>query len=340
MNTNNIETIFKTKKEYNNLFDLFNVDSPQNNRIIIVGPSGTGKTSLLYDLIFNHLPVHRRHIYLHGTQDSLKNSIIPELKRVNIKVFEKIISNSNDSLVNLDKLQQGDLLIIDDLSDQMKSSSKLNEFLNKVFTTSRHSQYNVILIVHKFKLSNPMIRNNATKIILSGLDKELLDLFGDKIVNKDIKPIVLDPQNDFKQQKLIGTGLNPVNNKITTAGDLMKTITVKNDFVIPKFIRKNKPMYFVDINTNDEKYQYQVPPGLKKLFKRMLLKDSKLVLHQNPDPFDVNESNKDENIIIKSGVEEREKINIGEKYAGNDNINNIITESKKVFKYIPKRKAK
>ena len=320
------------------LFDIFNINSPQNNRILIVGPSGSGKTTLLYDMVFNHLPKYRRHIYLHGAHDALKSSIIPELKKNGIKVYEKFIKNNNDTFIDLDKMQKHDLLIIDDLSDQMKSSSKLNEFLNKVFTTSRHIGFDVILIVHKFKLSNPMIRNNATKIILAGLDKELLDLFGDEIVNKEIKPIVLNPQDDFKQQKLVSDGLKPLAKKPQTASDMLKSINIKSDFIMPKFIRKDRPLNFIEVETNDEKYEYKIPQGLEKLFKRMIVKNENLILSHNLDPFVIgmeNTNDNDVNTIKKAAIIERQKIDVGESLAGNDNTN--INNRKK---YVMKKRAK
>ena len=56
----------------------------------------------------------------------------------------------------------------------------------------------------------------------------------------------------------------------------------------------------------------------------MKIKNDKLILHESLDPF--NNDNKtltveDENKITEAAITERNLINIGEKLAGNDNVN-------------------
>jgi len=322
------------EKEDINLFNLLNVNSPQNNRILIIGPSGSGKTQLLYDLILNYLPKHRRHIYLYGQEDILKKALIPEFKKNNVAIYEKLIRTNKDTLPNLSNLQRGDLLIIDDLTDLMSSSTtNLNKFLIKVFTTSRHQGYNVILIVHKFKLSNPLVRNNATKIILAGLDDELQEIFRDKIINKDIKPLCFNVTKDYQQEMLVSNNKKPLKGTGLKITDLMKSIAIRNEFEIPHFERRFKPLNFLQVNTNDETYQYKVPESLEKLFNKMIKKNDKLVLTKALDPFD-EQNNEESNELIKAASVNREIVNTGELASGNDNVNLNKT---KPFKTIKKR---
>ena len=319
-----------------NLFELFDIDSPQNHRILIIGGSGSRKTTSLYrDLIFNYLPKHYRHIYISGVDDIMKKSIIPHLQKNGVEVFEKILEEApKEDIINLQSLGKGDLVIIDDLSDIMgKNKNGINNFLNKAFTTSRHQGYNIILIVHKLKLNNPMIRNNATKIILTSADecdglndmhftKEIEEEFGDFIINRKVNPVVLNPLKNFQQEKLINEGKGPLNGKSLNVSDLMKRIEVKRTVSMPKFIRTNTPMKFIKVNANDEEFNYKIPKGFEKLLSKMhtdYAKKTQTLAIKHPFEFDK---------ITEEATKLRDIVNKGESIAGNDNVNNVNIKPK------------
>jgi len=300
---------------------IFNVNSPQNHRIIILGNSGSGKTTTFYDLVFNHLPKHLRHIYISGAEDNLKNSIIPLLQENGIEIYNKIINNANDLNINFNKLHRGDLLLIDDLSQHIKGNNKITEFLNKAFTTSRHNGFNIIVILHKLKLNNVMMRNNATKIILTSLDNEYLKEFGDNIINDKIRPIVLNPLNNFQQEKLISETRRK--GGALTQVDLIQRIKNFNTIKIPKFERKNTPLKFIKIDSNNEEYNYQIPAQFLKLLNKMTNKNNTLIFDRS-NPF--------EDEIIKDATNLRSNINQGESLAGNDNTNIIKPKRAPVYR--------
>jgi hypothetical protein len=315
-----------------NLFEMFNIDSPQNHRILIIGGSGSRKTTCLYrDLIFNYLPKHFRHIYISGIDDIMKKSIIPHLENKGIQVFEKILDQApKDDIINLKSLGKGDLVIIDDLSDIMsKNRNGINNFLNKAFTTSRHQGYNIILIVHKLKLNNPMIRNNATKIILTSSDtsdgvndvyftKEIEEEFGGFIINRKVNPVVLNPLQNFQQEKLTNDNLGPRGNKNLTMDQLLKRIEVKRTLQMPKFTRHNTPIKFVKVNVNDEEFNYRMPKTFEKLLSKMhnnFAEKKMTLMVKHPFEFDK---------VTEEASKLRDVVNAGEFNAGNDNVNKPI----------------
>jgi hypothetical protein len=279
-------------------------------------------------MIFFHLPRYRRHIYVYGQPDILKEQIIPTLRDVgNIEIHEKLLKNPNDEIINLKNLGKGDLVIIDDLSDVLaKHQSKLNDFLNKAFTTSRHAGYDIIVILHKLKLNNVMVRQNASKIIITGISNDILNEFGEHIINPNFLPIILNPMKGYKQEMLEIDDKRPMGKGMMTAQDLVQRVTINKGLKMPRFVRQAQPAQFIEVKNNSEVYNFKVPDSFEKLLLRLNKKGNKMYLEKR-DPFIFDE-------IKKESEQERKLVNEGELKAGNDNVN-----KNKIF--VPKqRKAK
>src|SRR5271168_606570 len=136
-----------------NLFDYFNIRSNQNNRYLITGNSGGGKTTQAFDLIFNVLPKYKRHIYIFGGKDKFKEMVLPEIREMGVDVHDLYLDDSKmlDDII-FENLGKGDLLVVDDLSHLMANhDSYIVNFLNKCYTCSRQQGFDIITIVHKFK---------------------------------------------------------------------------------------------------------------------------------------------------------------------------------------------
>jgi len=296
-----------------NIFDTFEINSNQNNRILIVGESGSGKSSLASSLllIMDELNKHlKRVIFIYGGICKVKERLIPLFVKANIKIEEKYIKNSKDlNDINCENYGFGDLVFIDDLSAELASrNQQLMNFLNKAFTTSRSQCYDVIAIFHAFKLFNGMMRNNATLLIFPKITKAINEEFKDYII-EPIEPLIFDLNRGLKQKQL---NLDEIDGASLTESKLLNNITIKNLEKFPNFKRKNYKSVYIDIDSNDEKFKYEIP----KKYLPMLNK-----LNETDGMYGCNLPKSIKDKIVDEAKSERKIINKGEKSVGNDNFN-------------------
>lgn len=321
LNKEEKELIPDDEKNLTNLFEIFDIQSRQNNRYLIVGPSGSGKTHLQFQLMFFELPKYKRHIYVYGGLDKLKQTLIPYFKSNNIEVFELCINTGNElNKINFDALGKNDLVVIDDLSHVLSSrDNDLIKFLNKAYTCSRQRGFDIITILHKLKLNNKMLRDNATKIIITGLNKEIEDEFKEHIVNKNTLPIIIDICDGMKQKRIDFSSLE----YLSQPSKIIQRIAIQSSNGYPSFVRRHKKPIFVDIKDKDESFQYKVPNGYFKVIDSLSDNFKKGFIINKKSPFvEDGEIQKEIETEIKDiAKEQRKEVNTGQKQAGNDNIN-------------------
>jgi GTPase SAR1 family protein len=184
-----------------NFIDKYNLNNGQNHRYLIIGSSGSGKTSLAISLILSELPRHKKIIFIIGGENLLLHKLKKDFEENNIEIEIHIINTLKD-IENLNiNPSPNELVVLDDLSHLIKNSQKLMTLINKIYTASRQSKYNVILILHKLKMFNNMVRQNSTKIFITSITKEILDEF-DELKNVPINtlkknlPLMIDLSND------------------------------------------------------------------------------------------------------------------------------------------------
>ncbi len=183
---------FITMDNFYNFINQYNINNNQNHRYLIVGSSGSGKTSLALSLILSELPRHKKIYFIIGGDNLILESLKKDFEKNNIKIEIHYINNLQD-IENLNiEPKKNDLVFIDDLSHMMKNSKKLLTFINKIFTASRQSKYDVILILHKLKMFNNMARQNATKIFITSLSKDIEDEFPELMDLQNSLPLVID----------------------------------------------------------------------------------------------------------------------------------------------------
>ena len=159
--------------------NTYNLNNNQNHRYLIIGNSGSGKTSLAISLILSEMPRHKKIYFIIGAHNILLNRLKKDFEENNVEIEIHEI-NSIEDLDNLNiSPSKNDLVVLDDLTHLMKNSKKLMTMINKIYTASRQSKYNVILILHKLKMFNGLVRQNSTKIFITSLSKEIMDEFED-----------------------------------------------------------------------------------------------------------------------------------------------------------------
>ena len=185
------------KDKYINFIDGYNFQNKQNKRYLIIGNSGSGKTSLAISLIlareFGYL---KKIVFIIGGFNSILNNLKKDFQKSGIEIeihvpnTRKEMEQITNSLTNL---SSGDLLFIDDYTHLLKTGAN---FLTKIFTTSRQMGFDIILILHKFKLMNSLIRMNSSKIFITKIERDMYDDFPQLENLHGQEPVVID-DNEF-----------------------------------------------------------------------------------------------------------------------------------------------
>jgi energy-coupling factor transporter ATP-binding protein EcfA2 len=300
---------FENNKQVN-LFDIFDITSKNNNRFLITGPSGTGKTHLLYQLIIFVLPKYKRHIYIYSGKDKLKETFIPILKDNYVDVIDLNINSSEElKKINFEALSKNDLLIVDDISHILaERDNELIKFLNQCYTTSRQKGFDCITILHKLKMGINLMKQNCTKLFITGINNEILDEFKE-IINTNMLPIIIDLEDGCKQKFLDLSQFH----HIIHPSVLIQRIRINNDRGFPAFIRRNKQPLFINIKSNDEKFQYKVPDSYYKTIENLRT--------YNNAGFKIDDKIPIIQDIKEEAEDQRKIVNKAEFNSGNKNIN-------------------
>jgi len=255
-----------------NVYQMFNSIAPnnlKNSRYCIIGPSNSGKTTLAHCLIGYDLRKHRKITFLEGGKNILLDQLLPIYKKGNIEIERINLTENNikekineiekyiDEQINSKELLY-QLFVIDDITHLMKESSKLQSFLNKMYTTSRQSGYDIISILHSIKLGNTIMRKNCTKIFITSNQPEFIDEFKNTIKDTNSIPIVIDcEKNPHEQVKLNMNIFNNINIQ-----QFINRIGLINRESFPNVIRSNKRKNSEFIEINDPRFddfQTRVP---------------------------------------------------------------------------------
>jgi len=175
--------------EQKNKLDIINVDTttiktvsrhgslfPDSIRAIIVGPSGAGKTNVMYNLITHKNGLKFENIYLYSKTSNqekyvLLKNIIDSIKGVNLYIF-----TNAEKVIKPNLVKQNSIFIFDDVI--CDNQTPIREF----FSMGRHSGANSIFYLAQTysKIPKQLVRDNANfLIIFKQDDKNLRHIFDD-----------------------------------------------------------------------------------------------------------------------------------------------------------------
>jgi len=184
--SNEIPTIKPIKlKEYEVKQSKYNVVSKLPLRAVILGPSGSGKSILLQNMILDIYEKCYKRIYLFSPSINVDHQTWEPVKQM---IEKEIINNDNEqfyfdhydeeSLFNIINTQRkiieyqkkhnhnklfSILIVVDDFADDVKFSRN-SKLLHSLFTRGRHSQISTIVATQKFNALSPIIRVNASDL--------------------------------------------------------------------------------------------------------------------------------------------------------------------------------
>lgn len=143
---------------------------PKDNHFlwIVSGAKGTGKSSLVLNMLKSHLRKTFNNIYLispTAKRDPKFSKLVEELDEqgkfydsCNEKNLLEIVDKISN--YNSQKKSPKNLLIIDDCATELKSSTSKST-LNKIAITMRHLKTSMVFMTQKYNKINPLIRTNA-----------------------------------------------------------------------------------------------------------------------------------------------------------------------------------
>jgi len=201
-------------KEYEVKQSKYDVVSKLPLRAIILGPSGSGKSILLQNMILDLYDKCFKRIYVFSPSINVDYQTWEPVK----KMIEKEITNNDDeqfyfdhydeeALFNIINTQRkiieyqkkhnhnklfSILIVVDDFADDVKFSRN-SKLLHSLFTRGRHSQISTVVATQKFNALSPIIRVNASDLYVFRLrNYSDLQAFLDEVSAIAPKDIILE----------------------------------------------------------------------------------------------------------------------------------------------------
>ncbi len=201
-------------KEYEVKQSKYDVVSKLPLRAIILGPSGSGKSILLQNMILDLYDKCFKRIYIFSPSINVDYQTWEPVK----KMIEKEITSNDDeqfyfdhydeeALFNIINTQRkiieyqkkhnhnklfSILIVVDDFADDVKFSRN-SKLLHSLFTRGRHSQISTVVATQKFNALSPIIRVNASDLYVFRLrNYSDLQAFLDEVSAIAPKDIILE----------------------------------------------------------------------------------------------------------------------------------------------------
>lgn len=267
------------KKYINSLVD----SNSQNERMCLIGPSGTGKTTTLFELLFFHCRRYKRIVFCFDSVNKLVNTYTPLLRdlcNIEIDLYSPDqINEIEDKYFTEEMLNSGELLftcfVFDDITHKITDQT-LKRFLIKLFTCSRQTGADVLITLHRIRNFIKIILMNSTRILITKVNKEVEEEFGEMIINRKSLPIILNMQTG-KQEYM---DLSDFNTKGYSVQRLIQRLKITDNNKFPAFklrrndVKKNKTK-FIEVKLDDGEREFQIPIPFQKLtqdYKQLMSK--------------------------------------------------------------------
>ena len=165
-------------------------------RMLIIEPSGSGKTNTLLHLIDKFHPIDKIYLYAKDTNEEKYQYLINKREQAGIKnlndphEFIEYLSDMNDVLENRDKNRDKKVLIIfDDMIADIMRSEKFKAIVKELFIKCRKLNISIVFITQSYFRTPKDARLNSTHYIIMkiGNKKELKSIAEENSGHLDFK---------------------------------------------------------------------------------------------------------------------------------------------------------
>ena len=168
-------------------------------RMLIIGPSGLGKTNDLLHLIDKFHPIDKIYLYAKDTNEEKYQYLINKREQAGIKIlndphaFIEYSSDMNDVLEDINnynkKRDKKVLIIFDDMIADLMRSKKFKAIFKELFIRCRKLNISIVFITQSYFITPKDARLNSTHYILMKMcnKKELKSIAEEKSGHLDFK---------------------------------------------------------------------------------------------------------------------------------------------------------
>lgn len=138
---------------------------PDTVRCIVSGPSNSGKTNLVFNLLTNENGLHFKNVYvfsksLHQPKYQLIEKVLRDVKDVSFYKFD-----SNENIIEPHKAKPYSVFIFDDISTENQAIVRM------YFSMGRHHHIDLIYIGQTYsKIPKQLIRDNVNLLVIFNQD--------------------------------------------------------------------------------------------------------------------------------------------------------------------------
>ena len=189
----NLDNIVSNKKK------SFSENDDWPFRVLIIGPSRSGKTNILLNLIDKFHPIDKIYLYAKDTDEDKYQYLINKREQARIKYLNDphaLIEYSNDmndvleDINNYNKNRDKEVLIIfDDMIADIMRSGKFKAIVEELFIRRRKVNISIVFITQSYFRTPKDARLNSTHYILMkiGNKKELKSIAEENSGHSDFK---------------------------------------------------------------------------------------------------------------------------------------------------------
>lgn len=155
---------------------------PNNVRCIISGPSSSGKTNLMFNLLFDLNGLHFQNVYVFSKSLYQPKYIFLEKLLSEIPMIGYYTFSENEDVIHPNEVKSNSVMIFDDIACERQNN------ITNYFTMGRHNNVDVFYLCQTYsKVPKQLIRDNANLIIIFCQDElNLKHIYSDH-VNTDME---------------------------------------------------------------------------------------------------------------------------------------------------------
>ena len=148
-------------EENNDYIQLYDFMPDRCFRMLLMGPSSSGKTNLLLDMIYRLLDFDKIYLYAKNLQQSKYQNLLKTFEPISKQVGYDIIEASNDQITPLSEMPDENKKLV--IFDDYLNTGKMNDQeIRNYYTNSRNKNCSCIYLSQSFYNTDKTVRLNSS----------------------------------------------------------------------------------------------------------------------------------------------------------------------------------